>query len=352
MKGLQALRIALTALLCPSAVFAQNSLEDIINDITLPHEGRPHGVPESYDWSKGPRQGAQEPPEGWTAAIAWGQLYEWIEGNPATNTRVQIRDMEMYYLSKSDDQWHRLQKARRVQGAAYVEDFAGDVNRPADIRVETDGSISVTAGGGYNYHFWPSSGRTRFPANDVAGCFITVQTRLILDDPDGADDRDQARYLMSVGGDWWLSLTAEWDQWKTNRDMGIGRFRFVGTEWKSHNMISVPVEVVKQNPPPFLSSTAVKQGTIISVDGFRLGQNYPNPFNPATAIPFALDRAAQVSLAIHDVTGARVATLVDELKGAGAHEVIWNGGNHASGLYFCTLQINDQSRTQKLILQK
>lgn len=125
-----------------------NTLEDIIGDNTLPHEGLPHGVPDHYDWQTAPRKGAQQPPEGWTAAIAWGQLYEWAEGNPASNTRVQIRDMEMYYLSKSDGEWHLLQKSLRVEGAAYVEDFVDDVSKPADIRSEPDGSLSVTAGGG------------------------------------------------------------------------------------------------------------------------------------------------------------------------------------------------------------
>ena len=77
----------------PFAVFSQTSLEEIISDMTEPHEGRPHGVPSNYDWALKPRRGAETPPETWNAAIAWGQLYEWIEGNPATNTRVQIRDL-------------------------------------------------------------------------------------------------------------------------------------------------------------------------------------------------------------------------------------------------------------------
>ena len=90
-------------------VFSQTSLEEIITDMTEPHEGRPHGVPPSIDWALAPRYGAEAPPDTWDAAITWGQLYEWIDGNPALNTRVQIRDLEMYYLSKSDLKWHLLQ---------------------------------------------------------------------------------------------------------------------------------------------------------------------------------------------------------------------------------------------------
>ena len=47
----------------------------------------------------------------------------------------------MYYLSKTDLQWHALQNALEVSGASYVEDFVGDVNKPADKRMEKDGSV-------------------------------------------------------------------------------------------------------------------------------------------------------------------------------------------------------------------
>jgi hypothetical protein len=237
-------------------ISAQNTIDDVIGDITLPHEGLPHGA-SHFDWGKKPRAGAKNPPAGWTAAIAWGQLYEWIGGNSATNTRVQIRDLKMYYLSKTDNKWHELQKSLLVEGAAYREDFADDESKPANIRKEPDGSISVTAGDGYNFHFWPKSGRVLIPKDDVLACFVTVQCRLILNDLNGFDDRDSARYLMSVGGDWWQSMTAQWDNWTTNADMGIGRFRFVTKEWQGHNLITLSPEETLQNPPPLSKSTNI-----------------------------------------------------------------------------------------------
>jgi beta-glucosidase len=247
----QTILTALWLLFLTLPILAQTTLDEVVGDMTLPHEGLPHGVPPEWDWGSQPRYGADEPPADWDAAIAWGQLYEWAEGNPATNTRVQIRDLELYYLSKTDLKWRLLQSAVRVEGAAYVEDFAGDENIPADIREEPDGSISVTAGNGYNFHFWPEESRVNFPEGDVKGIFATVRARLVLDDPEGSDDRASARYLMGVGGDWWESLTAVWDNWTTNADMGIGRFRFVTSEWKSFNMISLPADSVYVYPPPF-----------------------------------------------------------------------------------------------------
>ncbi len=132
-----------------------NSIQTIISDMQPPHQGRPRGVPQSYDWAAGPRIGMGNNPKEFRAMTAWGQLYEAAEGNSATNSRVQIRNIRAYLLSKRDGRWHLLQRSRVVEGAAYREDFAKDINKPTDVRNEKDGSISVKAGNGYNFHFWP-----------------------------------------------------------------------------------------------------------------------------------------------------------------------------------------------------
>jgi hypothetical protein len=231
----------------PSTV---NYVQVIINDMTLPHEGAPHGVPLNYDWALGPRVGMGDDPGTFRAMTAWGQIYEEASGNPATNSRVQIRNMRAFLLGKKDGKWRLLQSSRRVEGAAYREDFAGDVNKPPDIRQEPDTTVSVTAGGGYNYHFWPSTGRASIDPDDVGGIFTTVQARLILNDSTKGDDRAAARYLLSTGGDYWLSLSAQWDNFKTNGDIGIGRFKYVRTQWQAFNMTSLTAAELRGNPPP------------------------------------------------------------------------------------------------------
>ncbi len=79
---------------------------------------------------------------------------------------------------------------------------------------------------------------------------MTVQARLILDGPSGPDDRAQARYLLDVGADYWQSLTAQWDNWETNGDAAIGRFKYVGSEWRAFNMTTLSGEELQANPPP------------------------------------------------------------------------------------------------------
>jgi hypothetical protein len=228
-----------------------NSLQTVIDDMTLPHEGRPHGVPDSYDWVRGPSLGrGSHPPATWHAMTAWGQLYEDAKGNPARNTRVQIRRMRTYLLSKRDGQWHQVQSSEGVQGAAYREDFVEDINKQPDLRHESDGSVSVTAGGGFNFHFWPAEGRVNIDPSDVAGVFITVEARLVVDDPAKPDDRARARYLLSVGGDYWQSRQAKWDHFKTNDAVGLGRFKYVTVNWQAFNCATPTAQELRQNPPP------------------------------------------------------------------------------------------------------
>lgn len=227
-----------------------NSIKTIIYDMKGSHEGIPKGVPVRTGWALKPRVGMGTNSRGFEAMTAWGQLYEAAEGNPATNTRVEIKNIKAYLLSKSDRKWHLLQSSKKVEGAAYREDFAGDVNKPADIRYEEDGSLSVKTSPGYNYHFW-HPGRAVIEPNDLAGIFTTVQARLIIDDPQQADDRSKARYLLSMGGDYWQSLNAHWDNWTTNGDIGIGKFKYVTPKWQAFNMTTLSPKEICRNPPPY-----------------------------------------------------------------------------------------------------
>lgn len=325
--------------------YSQTSIDEIINDMILPHEGLPHGVPSGYNWQAKPRVGAKEPTSGWTAAIAWGQVYEWAGGNPATNTRIQIKDLAMYYLSKKDNKWHLLQSVTRVSGANYREDFVNDVNKPANIRVETGGSMSTTCGDGYNFHFWPNTGRISIPVNDVAGCFVTVKARLVINDATKPDDRNKAKYLMSVGGDWWQSLTAPWDNFKTNADIGIGRFRFITSEWKSFNMYSVPADTIRKNPPPF---TAITTGvsSIENSEKFELKcwDNQPgimefNVFNP---------RNDRISLTVYNINGQKIETLANQYFPVGNHIFYWYNATQKPGIYLIRLASAKQTLSHKI----
>lgn len=92
-------------------------------------------------------------------------------------------------------------------------------------------------------------------------------------------------------------------------------------------------------------------------DRFVLYQNYPNPFNPLTKIKFEIPldvkrKTLDVKLLIYDILGKEITTLVNEQLFPGTYEVLFDGSNSASGIYFYRLNAGDFSQTKKLILLK
>jgi len=90
---------------------------------------------------------------------------------------------------------------------------------------------------------------------------------------------------------------------------------------------------------------------------FELSSNHPNPFNPTTKISFSLPEKQDVRLKVFGIDGRCVTTLVDESRGAGFHEVIWNGRNDAgqtvaSGTYFYRIEAGPYSQVRKMSLMK
>lgn len=85
---------------------------------------------------------------------------------------------------------------------------------------------------------------------------------------------------------------------------------------------------------------------------FMLHQNYPNPFNPATCISFEIARSALVSLKVYNVLGHEIATLLNEIKHPGIHNVTWDAKNLPGGVYVYRFVTNDNSDTKKMLLMK
>jgi hypothetical protein len=86
-----------------------------------------------------------------------------------------------------------------------------------------------------------------------------------------------------------------------------------------------------------------------------LYQNYPNPFNPSTVIRYYLPSDGHVILEIFDVSGRRVARLIDAPEKKGPHLFEWDGRDQfdrpiSSGLYFYRLRAGKQSISRKMLI--
>jgi hypothetical protein len=85
--------------------------------------------------------------------------------------------------------------------------------------------------------------------------------------------------------------------------------------------------------------------------------NYPNPFNPETTISFSLNEAGPVELAIYNIKGQKIKTLVNETLPAQNYNIVWNGRDDnnqqvSSGVYFYRMHTPTYTSTRKMILMK
>ncbi len=90
---------------------------------------------------------------------------------------------------------------------------------------------------------------------------------------------------------------------------------------------------------------------------FELSGVSPNPFNPMTTVTYAMPAPGHVELAVYNVSGRLVKTLVDGDETAGWHAVAWdgrddNGGSVASGVYFARMMADGFTGSTKMVLLK
>ena len=88
---------------------------------------------------------------------------------------------------------------------------------------------------------------------------------------------------------------------------------------------------------------------------FELEAAYPNPFNSEVAIRFTLDESQPIEVAIYNVAGQKVRTVVSGALSVGTHRLMWDGRDDlgrevATGLYLVQLSDRQRSVVQKITL--
>lgn len=101
----------------------------------------------------------------------------------------------------------------------------------------------------------------------------------------------------------------------------------------------------------YIFESGVSTGQIQKPEKFELS-NHPNPFNPSTQINYTLPYRSHVTLAIYNVRGEHMSTLVDGTQNAGIHHIEFHANGLPSGLYFCQISTDHSDLVRKMILQK
>jgi plastocyanin len=99
-------------------------------------------------------------------------------------------------------------------------------------------------------------------------------------------------------------------------------------------------------------SSVEGNGLSVQPDIFRLEQNYPNPFNPSTTIRYQLPVSSEIELSVYNLLGMKIETLVSERQSAGLHQVQWNAGENASGVYYYSLHAGEFQSVKMMVLLK
>ncbi len=84
---------------------------------------------------------------------------------------------------------------------------------------------------------------------------------------------------------------------------------------------------------------------------------YPNPFNPSTTLNYSLAKDSHVTMAVYDILGREIKSLVNQQQSAGQYSIQWDGSTEAgtstpSGTYLVRMQTGNTSQVQKVLFMK
>jgi hypothetical protein len=131
-----------------------------------------------------------------------------------------------------------------------------------------------------------------------------------------------------------------------------------GSGWEG-NVVMSPFNADNAHQTPSVwSYTFIGDMDAVSVDDvarpvrYHLGNNYPNPFNPMTTINYSLGQTGEVRIAIYNVLGQELRTLVSGVQTAGEHTLQFDASELSSGVYLYRMETTDFRATKKMILMK
>jgi hypothetical protein len=256
---------------------AANLVDTIVADMKLFHDG-PSAVLESLPgWGSGASWPEATPrPSGWQFAIPWthvmadtsspnGNGYPWrvpgpYTGNQGYNTRVQQRDVQMWWLL-SDGRWVLGSHNNALEPVMYplhwaegTEAYATDVLRNES---GNGGGVSMRSIGreGYARHLWHAWAAPHRVPDNALGAVTVFFARKILDNPAGPDDRAQVRLMAAGAGDWYrdqATLTTPKVQGQNVLYMGFSRLKYITNDWQVFGWTSLSEAQLRANPPPVI----------------------------------------------------------------------------------------------------
>jgi hypothetical protein len=218
-----------------------------------------------YSWQSKPAITMYSPagkyiPSWWTGnrpewsynVLTWFVAYE-AQGNAATNTRVQIKNLRFYVLSQSTRTWRQFD-AKATPGIDLWQYPFRPAGSSAGTKYESSGGISMKPKYPYFHHGYGNS--VRITPQDVRAIYVDMDFRLTVDDASKPDDRSKAKYVVDTGGDYWPG-NGQGD-WSLGYAPGMGNSRMLlaTKDWRKSTLlipnfaVGASYEELRKNPPP------------------------------------------------------------------------------------------------------
>lgn len=160
---------------------------------------------------------------------------------------------------------------------------------------------------------WPRDLDMFMELYDAAG-------NMIDDNDDGGFDwHSKITYVAAESGTVYVLVRGQDFQGATDRDPSRGEYLYSA---RRLNGGAITIDTEEETLP----------------GSFTLAQNYPNPFAQVTTVNYTLPKPGTVRLAVYNMLGQRVATLVDQQQATGEYSVQFNASGLASGMYLYRME--------------
>jgi hypothetical protein len=212
-----------------------------------------------------------------------------------------------------------------IESSPCVSDFDGD-GSPEVVAVDESGTVHVLRSGGTPIPYFPLS------------CGQSGESSPAVADLDG--DGDQEIVFGSAGGIQAIDVketTTTGSYWHLHR----------GNLHRTGYYDDVLTDIAE--PDEF--------SVLPGVNNMFFAPVFPNPMTRELTLRFGISVADRVNLAVYDVSGRRVRTLLDGHHQAGAYTVKWDGADDngrrlSKGVYFCRIETVQFTRSRSVILLK
>jgi hypothetical protein len=143
----------------------------------------------------------------------------------------------------------------------------------------------------------------------------------------------------NAGGSWTMNNTGLLDPYITKLAFNAGvpdsSFIFCGTRYGGMSRMFISVI-------PIAEQEGGSRGF-----GLAIG---PNPARGRVRMSYSLTHPSRVTIAVYDIRGRRVATVVDGRRPAGVNDADWDCRHLANGVYFVKAVTNQAGEVRKLII--